>query len=177
MKLLKKIFSARENHAGNVPGIQDVIGNLRLLSKGEGAIAEFYQLCGDVLTDDRAFWHEVAKCERTHAETALKMADLVEREPGKYRPGNSCNVALIRLLSAHIHDLVARMREGMIRKEELLSMAADIESSVVELSYKDLVKTNVTEYCAMARRLEEDTAGHRRAFEERMKGNCRVPGP
>ena len=171
MKLLKMILSAREKPAGKVPGIQDVIENLRLLSKGEGDIAEFYQLCGDVLTDDRAFWHELAKSERTHAETMLRMADLVEMEPGKYRPGNSCNIALIRLLRSHINDLVARLREGKIQKEELLSMAADIESSVVELSYIDIVKTDVPEYCAMARRLEEDTDGHRRAFEERMRVN------
>ena len=169
MELLKKMLSARKEPFEKVTGMHDVIENLRILSKGESDIAEFYQFCGDILPDDRAFWHELAKCERTHADLALNMADLIEMEPGKYRPGKGCNLALVRVLKTHINDLVVRMRAGKIEKKELLAMAADIENSVVELSYKDMVETKVPEYLMMARRLDDDTDGHRSVFEERLR--------
>lgn len=168
MELLKKLLGARKEPAERQAGIQDVIENLRLLSKGERDIAEFYQLCGDVFADERAFWHELAASERSHAEIVLGMADLIEKEPGKYRPGRSFSVVLVRLFRVYVDGLVEKMREGKIQKDELLSLAADIESSVIELNYGDLVKSDVPEYNVMARLLDEETGEHRQAFEKRM---------
>jgi hypothetical protein len=168
MKLLEKIYSLRKNPADKMAGIQEVIENLRFLSKGERYIAEFYRLCGDVFADEKAFWYDVAKCEQEHAEMALIMADLIEKEPEKYGPGKSFSVSVIRLFGFHVENLIERMRKGKILKQELLSVAADLESSVLELCYGDIVRTNVKEYCALARKLDEDTKEHRKAFEERM---------
>ncbi|HEY6872155.1 MAG TPA: hypothetical protein VI298_05435 [Geobacteraceae bacterium] len=169
MKLLKMLLSAKREPADNKVGIQDVIENLRLLSKGESDIAEFYQLCGDVFADERDFWHQLATSEQSHADMVLRMADLVEKEPRKYRPGRSFSVVLARLFRAHVHGLVEKMRKGEIQKKELVAIAADIENSVVELNYGDLVKTDVPEFIAMARTLDEETGEHREAFEKRMK--------
>lgn len=169
MELLKKILSVKREPAVTKAGLDDVIDNLRLLSKGERDIAEFYQLCGDVFADERDFWHELATSERAHAGMALKMAELIEKEPGRYRPGRSFSVALARLFRDHVNGIVERMRQGKIRKDELLALAADIENSVVELSYRDLVETNVPEYRQMAGMLDEETEGHRQALEKMMK--------
>lgn len=168
MKLLEKILGAQWEPAGKEAGIQDVIENLRLLSKGEEEIAEFYELCGDVLTDEREFWHGLATSERVHAETALSMAALIEKDPGKYSPGRYISVELVRLFRLHVQGLAKRMREGKIRKDELLSVAADIENSVLEMNYGGLVETSVPEYHAMVCLLKEETEGHRLELETRM---------
>ena len=169
MELLKNILRARKEPSQEKATIQDVIENLRLLSKGEKQISEFYQLCGDVFAEEKEFWHSVAASERYHAGVALAMADLVEKEPRKYKPGHSFSAVSIRLFGLHLDSLVANMREGKIGKDELLPLAADIESSVVELNYGDIVETNVPEYRELARKLEEETGEHRQAFEDRMK--------
>jgi hypothetical protein len=97
------------------------------------------------------------------------MADLVAKEPGKYRPGRAFNAASIRLFGLHLNDLVERMRAGKIKKNELLSLAVDIESSVVELNYREIVETDVPAYRALSRRLEEETGEHRQTSEKRVK--------
>lgn len=169
MELLKKILRARKGPAENKATIQDVIDNLRLISKGERHVSEFYHLCGDVFADEKDFWHTLAASELTHAEAALGMADLVAKEPGKYKPGRSFNAVSIRLFGLHLSDLVERMRAGKIQKNELLSVAVDIESSVVELNYGEIVETDVPAYRALARQLGEETGEHKQAFEKRMK--------
>lgn len=169
MELLKNILNAGKVPNEKMATIQDVIENLRLLSKGERRISEFYQLCGDVIADDKDFWNSVAASERYHAGVALAMAELVEKEPGKYKPGRSFSAVSIRLFGLYMDGLVEDMREGKIRKADLLSLAADIEGSVVELNYGDIVETNVPEYRELARKLAEETGEHRQAFEKRMK--------
>jgi hypothetical protein len=169
MDLLNKILGIRKEPAAEPATTQDVIDNLRLISKGERHVAEFYRLCGDVLADEKDFWHALAASEESHAEAALKMAGLVAKEPGKYKPGKAFNAASIRMFGLHLDDLVSRMRAGKIKKNELLSLAVDIESSVVELNYGEIVETAVPEYHALSRLLEEETGEHRRAFESRMK--------
>ena len=169
MELLKNILMASKGQLVKNAAIQDVIDNLRLISQGERHISEFYQLCGDVLAEEKDFWHDLAASERDHSEAALKMADLVEKEPRKYKPGRSFNALSIRLFGLHLEGLVASMRAGKILKEELLSLAADIESSIVELNYGDIVETDVPEYRALARQLEKETGEHRQTFEKRIK--------
>ncbi len=169
VELLRHILRDRKGLADQKASMQDVIDNLRLLSKGEKQISEFYQLCGNVLADEKDFWHDLAASEREHAEVALKMADLVAKEPGKYKPGRSFDVVSIRLFGLHVDGLVASMRAGKIKKDELLSLAADIEISVVEMNYGDIVKTDVPEFRALARKLAEDTREHRQTFEKKMQ--------
>ncbi len=168
MKLLKKILRIQRETGRKEAGIQDVIENLRLLSKGERDIAEFYALCGELFTAERDFWHGLAASERGHAETALSMAALIEKEPGKYKPGRSFSVELVRLFRLHVQCLAKRMREGSIRKDELLSVAADIENSVLEMNYGGLVETSVPEYHTMVHLLKEETEGHSQELERRM---------
>ena len=169
MDLLKKILGTRKETAAKPATTRDVIDNLKLISKGERHVSEFYRLCGDVLAEEKDFWHALAASEESHAEAALKMAALVAKDPGKYKPGRAFNAASIRLFGLHLNDLVARMRAGKIEKNELLSLAVDIESSVVELNYGEIVETEVPAYHALSRRLEEETGQHRQAFEKRMK--------
>ena len=168
MELLKKILSAMKTPDEKMADIHEVIENLKLISEGEGDISEFYRLCGDVFADEKDFWHDLAASERTHAEAALRMADLIAEEPGKYKPGLSFHAVSIRLFSLHLSDLVESMRAGKINKNELLSMAVDIEDSVVELNYGDMIETAVPEYRTLARRLAEETGEHRHKLEKRM---------
>lgn len=169
MELLKNILRAIKGTPENEAAIQDVIENLKLISQTERHISEFYQLCGDVLTEEKAFWHGLAASERDHAEVALTMADLVEKEPGKYKPGRSFDALPIRLFGLHLDGLVESLREGTIQKEELLSMAASIENSVVELNYGDIVKTDDPKYLALVRQLEEEAGEHRQAVGKRIR--------
>ncbi|MBI5102345.1 MAG: hypothetical protein HZB33_10985 [Nitrospirae bacterium] len=171
MQLLRKILNAGKARAEMDASIQDVIDNLRLISKGERDVGEFYRLCGEVLTDDKEFWIKMAASERAHAEIALRMAALVETEPFKYRPGRAFSAVLIRLFGLHLSNLVESMRAGEIKKDELLTLAADIENSVVELNYGEIVETEVPEFLAMARLLEEETGAHRQSIEKMIKNS------
>jgi hypothetical protein len=169
MELLKNILRTMKGTSENEAAIQDVIENLKLISQTERHISEFYQLCGDVLAEEKDFWHSLAASERDHAEVALTMADLVAKEPGKYKPGRSFDALPIRLFGLHLDGLVESLSEGKLQKEELLSMAAAIESSVVELNYGDIVTTYDPKYLALVRQLEEETGEHRQAIEKRIK--------
>jgi hypothetical protein len=169
MELLKKILRVKESPDEKKATIRDVIDNLMLISKGERYVSEFYRLCGDVFAEEKDFWYSLSASEDSHAEAALKMAALVAKEPGKYKPGRSFHASSIRLFGLHLGDLLESMRAGKLKKKEVLAAAVDIENSVVELNYGDIVETDVPAYRALSRRLEEETGEHGKELEKRLR--------
>ncbi len=169
MGLLKKILRAGKGPTEKKATIQDVIYNLRLISKVGNNVSDFYERCGCVFETEKDFWLTMAASGRAHAEATLKMADLIEKEPEKYRPGRFFSIASIWLFDLHLGNIVESMRAGKIQKDELLSIAVDIERSSVKLNYREIVQTDVPAYQAIARWLEENINEHRQAFEKRME--------
>ena len=167
MGLLDKIRGAGKGpHKAN---IHDAIDNLRLISEGEHHVSEFYGLCGEAFPEDGDFWRNLSSSEKAHSAVALKMAELVEKEPNKFKPGRSFNPASIRLFGMYLGELVENVRAGKMPKHELLSVALDIEGSIIELNYGDIVETEVPEYLALAHKLTNETDGHKLKIEEKMR--------
>jgi hypothetical protein len=149
--------------------IRDVLDNLPLLGEAEKRVSEFYLLCAEVFPESKDFWLSMAASELRHAENIRKMLTLIEKEPKKYRPGYPFSPAAIRAFVLYLEGLVEKMRKGEIPRGKVLSIAAEIEDSAVELHYGDIVETHVEEYNLLASEIDGETAGHKSSLDLMIK--------
>ena len=80
MDLLKKILGTRKETAAKPATTRDVIDNLKLISKGERHVSEFYRLCGDVLAEEKDFWHALAFLASADPADHQKVMPILEKE-------------------------------------------------------------------------------------------------
>ncbi len=169
MSLLKKLLEKQKGRPKENISTREVIDNLRHLSEAEKNIADFYRLCADVRPGEKDFWLSMAESEEGHASSVQKMASLIIKEPKRYKAGYPFNAASIRVFSLYVQGLVKKMRSGEITGKEIIAIAADVESSAVELHYGEIVETDVKEYLALARQIADETNRHQTVFADLTK--------
>lgn len=145
--------------------IEDIVDTLPFLEEAEKSVSEFYLLCAEAFPESRDFWLSMAASELRHAENIRKMSALIKKEPKKYRAGYPFQPAAVRAFVLYLEGLVEKMKDGEIPREEVLSVAAGIENSAVELHYGEIVETHVEEFRLLAREIDGETAGHKSSLD------------
>lgn len=147
----------------NKSEINSVIGYLNALAAAEPAVAEFYETCCEFWPDEE-LWKELAPEERRHAEIAARLAGIVEKAPEKFTLLRPLNLAAVRLFTEGVRANQAKVRSLAFKKNNALAASRDIEQSVIESRYEQLLGGGGPEYAALAGEL----AGEARVHKEKV---------
>lgn len=162
MNFFKKVKGSKDSGGtARKISMQDVLDNLSLMEEAEKSVSEFYLLCADSFPENKDFWLSMAASELRHAENVRKMSALIGKDPKKYHPGYAFQPATIRAFGLYLDGLVEKLRSGEIPRDQILSVASDIEDSAVELHYGDIVETRVDEFNLLAREIDSETEEHK----------------
>jgi len=164
MRFLWKLF-CRDAHCKAVAEITD---NLKLLAECEREMAEIYKLCAVKYPEEKDMWEELAESELRHERNIGRMEELMKASPDDYYPGESFNPASIRTFHFHVSDVRERLEKEEMPREKLLGIIDELENSVFEMSYVNIVTTKNKEFNHLADEIDRETESHRESIRKLM---------
>lgn len=144
---------------------------LKELERLELALEAFYGLCGEPEASQSEFWAALAREERGHAAAIRRMAIVLAERPDRFEPNRTFHVTAIQTFRAYVESLAERLRTGGISRRDqhrLLSLARDLEQSVLEGKWNEIVRTTDEEFQALLRDVIAETRSHKARIAARL---------
>ncbi len=148
-----------------IPNLAQVMNEMHEL---ELSLAALYQACSEKFPEDQNFWLAIKRQEELHAEYIGKMMELIRLYPNEFRSGRPFNSVAIRNIKASVVNYTAQAKAGALERARALFIAKDIENSVLEANYQDIVSTDNVEYREIMERIKKDTLSHKNLFAAKV---------
>lgn len=132
------------------------------------ALAELYQACSEQFPEDKNFWLAIRHQEQLHAKLIGQLADLISSQPQEFRFGRPFNSVAIKTTMSSIADYTESVRKGLLQRKRAPYMARDIENSVLEAKYGEIVSTNNIEFRKIIELINKDTLAHKNVFAAKV---------
>ncbi len=149
--------------------LQNLLGVMKMMAETEQLIAGYYRNCADAWEEDRGFWLAIAAEEERHAGNLDRMARIIAARPERFELGRPFNTTAIRTVMTGIENQLKQLKEGRVARDRLMITARDMEASVIEKHYGEIVRTSDAEYLTLLKEITKDTFDHKRAIEERIQ--------
>ncbi len=147
----------------------DLIGILKSLADFEMATAELYGTCSRIWDGDKEFWSDMQQAEVKHFRNINRMADIVSSRPGDCTPGRVFPPAAVQTSISGIKANIQRLAKREIARKNMLFIARDIEQSMLERNYSEIVKTNDAEFQSLINEILSDTVSHREQLNKKIR--------
>ena len=136
---------------------------LKAISDLEVALAEFYLFCSEVREPEKDFWLELACDEQKHARSVQEMAQMLGERESLLVPNTAFNITPVHHLKTFIARSTKRLQSNQIPTDfkTLISIAWNIEYSILEIKYNDLFRIAEQEYEKIMQTILAETAAHR----------------
>jgi len=152
----------------NITDIDKITNVLEIMKLYELALSDFYKQCADIWEEDRAFWDSLAHAEVRHAENIQKMREIIISKQRSFEVGRPFNLVVLRTALAGANENRKRMKEGAFSREQLLFLARDIEQSILESHYAEIVKTADIEYETLMKNILSQTYDHKMIIQKKI---------
>jgi uncharacterized protein (DUF934 family) len=147
---------------------QDLMQLMDDMAALELALSALYQACSNRFAEDRNFWLAIAHQEQAHAGYLKKLAALIAAHPAEFRIGRAFNSAAIKTVRSGVERHLQEVRDGHIDRVRALYIGRDIESSVLEAKYAEIIDTDSTRFREIMDRISRETAEHRKLFAAKL---------
>ncbi len=135
------------------------------LSTQEETIASLYAAFSVALPELEAFWSNLVIQEKAHGEVLKQLAELCESEDVYFNP-SKFNVDAIQTNIEHIKKEIAKVSAQGITPICAFSLAVDIEHSLIEAGYFQVIETNISHIKKELEAIERHTKQHIKLVED-----------
>jgi hypothetical protein len=148
---------------------QEISNVLAGLAQNERKIAALYSACAEKWPEDRDFWLMLVAAEEKHAVMIESMSEILMRKPDLFESGRPFNMTAISSSMAWIESNRDKLKKGSLNKEHLLIIARDIEQSILEAKFAEIVRGNDLEYSNLVHEIVADTQAHREMLNQKIR--------
>jgi rubrerythrin len=131
-------------------------------------LSAFYEKCAETWNEDVTFWRVLANAEKRHAGNIRKMLEIITHKPEHFVLGRPFNLAALNTAMAGITENATRVGRGEFSRERIHIMARDIEQSILESHYAEIVNTTDVEYLDLMKDILSQTYEHRKIIQEKI---------
>ncbi|MFA5857476.1 MAG: hypothetical protein WC955_00255 [Elusimicrobiota bacterium] len=135
---------------------------MKKMAEAEVKIGELYLHCARVWKEDKEFWISIAGEEAKHAANLEKMFQMIEHEPNKYKLKHEFKIESVDLIIKGISNTMENLKSGKMIRHSMYFVARNIESSLLEKNYVEIIETEVPEYNVMINDIIKQTVDHRK---------------
>ncbi len=171
--LLRSYASLRNRRRKTIKMTPDVQNNLHALlntmQSSELALADLYRTCGKVWPDDEYFWILLERCEVKHAQNINRLMKIVLEKPEAFEPGRPFKPAVIQTFISGIQQNIQKLKNKELNERKMLFISRDIEQSILESGYSEIVKSTDVEFLSLMNEMESDTLAHRESLSEKIR--------
>jgi len=127
----------------------------------ELVLSEFYKFVGEKWPEDMEFWSGFGGAELSHAEYISKIRNLLNENPSEFEIGRPLTVQAINSVIAGVKNLIQRVGKGEYNQKQILFLSRDIEQSVLESKYAEILRTKNIEYQKLINQVVSQTEMHK----------------
>jgi hypothetical protein len=138
---------------------------LDALREIELLVAELYRRFAKYFPKDRALWEALGQDEEGHAAAAAELKGLLGDAPAPTTAGR-INLAALSTYRKGLEDHFHRLERGEINRTKALFTARDIEKTLVERSFYDLIQSDHFGFKEGQARVVGETRSHLGKLEE-----------
>ena len=146
-----------------------ILDAMKVMKEFELTVAELYRTCNSLWPEDDALWKNLEQAEMRHAETVDKMISILSERPDFFEPNRLFKPAAVRTSILGIRGDIERLKRREIPKNKILFIARDLEQSVIESKYFEVVKGRDVEYQNMIEEMRIDTMAHRDELNKKIE--------
>lgn len=132
-------------------------------------LSDFYKQCADTWTEDQAFWQNLAHAELHHAENMQRMREIIIKKQETFEAGRPFNPIAVNTAMTGLKDYTNKLTSGAFSCERMLIIARDIEQSILESHYTEIVKTADLEYQTLINAILSQTYEHKKIIQEKIQ--------
>jgi hypothetical protein len=147
----------------------NLISILKTLADFELAASELYRTCSQVLDVDKEFWKDMQQAELKHVKNVNRMTDIVSAKPGDYTAGHVFSPAAVQTTISGIKANIQRLVKREIAGRNMFFIARDLEQSMLERNYTEIVRTHDPEFQSLMKEMLADTISHRDQLDRKIK--------
>jgi hypothetical protein len=137
---------------------------LKFIAGAEAAMAEFYRTCAQGQGEGTDPWLDLEREERQHVERVTRMATILAEQPDDFECSRAFHLAAIHTFTGYVESTTERLRRDELPAADhvrLLSTAYDMEQSIIECKYGEIVRSTNFEYQELLREIIGDTVAHK----------------
>lgn len=149
--------------------LKDIIKLLQVLARLELKIAELYTTCAERWETKKDFWNTLGDEEKRHSGYVKKMAIVVEKYPQKFESGHKFPTVAVETVIKGIDEYIRRIKDGSLDFKKILNISLNIEDSLLEKKFYNVVKTENIKYNEFIGRIREETQDHRKKIKEEIR--------
>lgn len=147
----------------------NILELLGIMVKTELLIAKFYRSCAHIWGKDKAFWLGLEGDEKLHANNIREMAKIVIEKFDLFECNRPFNPVAMKTINSGIETNIQRLKSGKISEDKVLYIARDIEQSLIESKYDEIVKTSDVEYQTLVKKITAQTIAHHHKIEKKIE--------
>jgi hypothetical protein len=148
---------------------EDILSVLGKMKEHELAMAEYYQVCSQVWSTEKEFWAEMEQSELRHANHIEKMIGSILKGPENFEWGHPFKLAAIQTATTGIKSDIQKLKAGGFTMYQTFFRARDIEQSILEMKYGEVIKTQSQEFQALLKEIVSETIDHRNQLGKKIK--------
>jgi len=149
--------------------LENILEVMDALKTNELLIGELYKQCSMQWPEDREFWSSTEQEEYTHAEYINDMKELLKSNPAEYTIGRSFNKDAAATVKKWIEDIINKVKKGEISKIKMLYIARDLEQSLLESKFHELLDSSNIAYNTLANKITSETRQHLEKIKIKIK--------
>ncbi len=149
--------------------VEKVLNVMEAMGDLERAVADFYRACSAKWPEDRPFWSNLVDEEIRHAEFIGTMSARLRANPRLFETGRPFSLSAIRTVIDGIKGNRLKVERGEVSRKQVLFLSLDMEKSILESKYQDILKTTDHEYLQMIREITLQTNSHHRQIANRVE--------
>jgi len=148
--------------------IESILEVMDALKTNELLIGELYKQCSKQWPEDKEFWISTEQEEYSHAQYINNMKKLLITNPADYKIGYSFNKIAAETTRKWIKDITEKVKNGEIRKIKMLNIAKDLEQSLLESKFHELLSSSNVEYNTLANKITAETRQHLEKIKDKI---------
>ncbi len=149
--------------------LKQILLLIEFLKELELKISQMYKAAAVKWEKEKYFLITLSQEEEKHVCHLTTMSDMLEKNPGQFERGRFFSPMAIRTVIRGIDENRERIKQNKLNLKKMLSIAIDIENSLLERNYKELVKSDNVKYGTLVREIEEDTIKHRDKLKNKLE--------
>lgn len=146
--------------------VQNILRVLAGLEQLEKNVAQLYELAAQKWPVDADIWTGLSGDEIKHADCLKSMAAILEKNPGYFEAGRPINIAAVNSSMAWISKAIDDITADKFDYRKMIFFARDIEQSILESKYSEILKTNNAEYNKLAKQVVGETVSHKKKIDD-----------
>jgi rubrerythrin len=150
--------------------LESILSILTVMKEYELTAAKLYHACKEIWIVDEAFWAEMEREEMKHSGNIDRMIERISKNPERFELGQPFKLPAVRTSIDGVKWNMERLKKKEITKERMLFVCRDLEQTMIESRYAEIVKTSDDTFQSLVNEIVSDTLSHHDRLDKRMKG-------